>query len=64
MSFRFDYKASGDGKTVSAGVVYHLAADWLVDSSPMSVIDYQPEPKNGARAIVCTGCSRPPKTRS
>ena len=51
VSFRFDYKASGDGKTVSAGVVYHLAADWLVDSSPMSVIDYQPEPKNGAPAL-------------
>jgi Trypsin-like peptidase domain len=45
---RFDYKRLADGVTLNPGTVYRLAAkDWLVDLSPMSSVDSQPEPKHG-----------------
>ena len=44
---RFDYKRLADGATLNPGKEYRLAADWLVDCSPFSPIDLQPEPKSG-----------------
>jgi len=44
---RFDYKRLADGTTLNPGTVYRLATDWLIDKSPMSPIDSQPEPKSG-----------------
>lgn len=42
---RFDYKRLEDGTTLNPGKEYHLAAEWLIDQSPMSAVDLQPEPK-------------------
>jgi Effector-associated domain 1/Trypsin-like peptidase domain len=43
---RFDYKRLADGSTLNAGTVYRLAtSDWLVDRSPMSPADSEPDPK-------------------
>jgi hypothetical protein len=42
--FRFDYNRLVDRVTVNAGVEYQLAADWLIDSSPMSALDEVPAP--------------------
>lgn len=44
---RFDYKRLEDGTTLNPGTEYRLAADWLIDQSPMSAIDDEPEPKRG-----------------
>ncbi len=44
---RFDYKRSANGEEINPGQVFHLADDWLIDSSLPSAIDLQPEPKNG-----------------
>lgn len=40
---RFDYKRLADGTTLNPGTVHHLAADWLIDASPMSPFDSRPE---------------------
>jgi len=46
--FRFDYKRMADGRTLNPGTEYRLAEDgWLVDASPPSLFDSQPEPKTG-----------------
>ena len=37
---RFDYETASDGTTLRQGVEYHLATDWLVDSSPPEELDY------------------------
>lgn len=37
---RFDYKAGSDGMTLNSGVEYRLAADWLVDTSPIEGLDF------------------------
>ncbi len=43
---RFDYKRLADGSTVNPGTVYRLASsDWLVDRSPQSRADAEPDPK-------------------
>lgn len=47
--FRFDYKRLASS-VVSQGCVFHLADEWLVDCSPPSEIDLQPEPKQGVPA--------------
>ena len=44
---RFDYKARAGGGTISPGVEVHLAAEWLVDSSPHSPVDLEGLPKKG-----------------
>ena len=44
---RFDYKARAGGGTISPGVEVHLAAEWLVDSSPHSPVDLEGLPKQG-----------------
>jgi hypothetical protein len=44
---RFDYKRLVDGTTLNPGTTYRLAKDWLIDKSPMSPVDNQPEPKSG-----------------
>ncbi|MGE0451625.1 MAG: effector-associated domain EAD1-containing protein [Vicinamibacterales bacterium] len=44
--FRFDYKKLASA-VISQGSTFALAADWLVDCSPPSAIDLQPEPKQG-----------------
>jgi hypothetical protein len=44
---RFDYKRLEDGTTLNPGKEYRLAAEWLIDHSPTSAVDYQPEPKSG-----------------
>jgi V8-like Glu-specific endopeptidase len=41
---RFDYKVL-EGQPLNPGVEVRLADDWLVDSSPHSVADTQPKPK-------------------
>jgi hypothetical protein len=47
--FRFDYKRLADGSTLNPGTEHRLAdMCWLVDASPPSVIDDQPEPKMAA----------------
>lgn len=38
---RFDYKQLADGVTVNAGTEYRLAADWLIDYSRYSPVDWQ-----------------------
>ncbi|MCG8348328.1 MAG: serine protease [Chloroflexales bacterium] len=40
---RFDYKRLADGSTLNTGAEYRLATDWLIDASPMSGFDIQPE---------------------
>ena len=52
--FVFDYKRLADGTTLNPGTVYHLPADnWLIDKSPMSLIDSVPEPKHqGTRTWI------------
>lgn len=47
LSCRFDYKMRADGEAVAAGEILGLAADWLVDFSPYSALDLQPDPKPG-----------------
>jgi hypothetical protein len=45
---RFDYKRLVDGSTLNPGTEYRLSGDgWLVDSSPLSRIDFEPDPKTG-----------------
>ena len=44
---RFDYKRLEDGTTINSGTIHTLAQDWLVDASPSSAVDKQPEPKPG-----------------
>jgi len=47
---RFDYKRLEDGTTLSQGQEYRLVAtgtDWLIDHSPYSPVDLEPEPKPG-----------------
>lgn len=44
---RFDYKRLEDGTTLNPGREFRLAAEWLIDDSPMSPVDSQPEPKSG-----------------
>jgi len=44
---RFDYRQLSDGFTVNAGAEYCLAADWLIDSSPVSRYEFndgEPQP--------------------
>jgi hypothetical protein len=46
--FRFDYKQLG-GSVLSQGRLYGLhPTGWLVDQSPPSAVDLQPEPKAGS----------------
>jgi len=47
---RFDYKQLNNGETLNPGQVFGLAEKWLIDYSPYSPIDLQPEPKTGAPA--------------
>jgi hypothetical protein len=42
---RFDHKRLADGTALNPGREYRLAADWLIDHSPMSAVDNQPDPK-------------------
>lgn len=42
---RFDYKRLPDGRTLNKGTEHRLASDWLIDLSPPSQVDDQPEPK-------------------
>jgi hypothetical protein len=42
---RFDYKELDDKSPVNPGVEVQLADSWLVDCSPPSIADTQPEPK-------------------
>jgi hypothetical protein len=42
---RFDYKRAPDGEELNPGQVFHLADEWLIDSSPPSPVDFEPEPK-------------------
>jgi hypothetical protein len=47
---RFDYKRSAEGSTVNSGIEFRLTNDlarWLIDASPPSPLDSQPEPKVG-----------------
>jgi hypothetical protein len=44
---RFDYKRAVTGDEVNAGQVFQLADDWLIDHSPPSEVDHQPEPRSG-----------------
>lgn len=44
VALRFDHKVRPDGVTVDAGVVHHLANDWLVDASPFSAFDLSDAP--------------------
>ncbi|MGH2614249.1 MAG: effector-associated domain EAD1-containing protein [Thermomicrobiales bacterium] len=50
VTLRFDYKRLEDGTTLNPGKTYRLAAEWLIDKSPSSAVDLQPEPKSGAPA--------------
>lgn len=43
---RFDYKRSDDGEELNPGQEFRLAEDWLIDSSPVSDVDFEPEPKS------------------
>jgi Effector-associated domain 1/Trypsin-like peptidase domain len=43
---RFDYKTLAN-QVVNPGRVYALADDWLIDHSPTSAVDREPEPKSG-----------------
>jgi hypothetical protein len=47
VTLRFDYKRLSDGTTLNPGTTYRLAKEWLIDKSPMSTVDNQPEPKSG-----------------
>jgi hypothetical protein len=47
---RFDYKKIADDTPVNPGVEFRLVDDWLVDSSPMSKVDGQVDPKQGVPA--------------
>jgi len=40
VSVRFDYRAYGDGQMLSQGQQYALAAEPIVDSSPLELLDY------------------------
>ena len=40
ITVRFDYRTYGDGKTLNEGQRYALAADPIVDSSPLELLDY------------------------
>jgi V8-like Glu-specific endopeptidase len=42
----FDYKLLDDGTTLNPGTTHHVAADWLIDSSPYSKVDMEAEPKS------------------
>ena len=45
---RFDYKRLADGSTLNPGTECRLTDDgWLIDSSPSSPVDDEPEPKPG-----------------
>jgi len=48
---RFDYRRLSDGTTLNPGTTYRLAKDWLIDKSPMSAVDSQPEPKSGVPQV-------------
>jgi hypothetical protein len=48
VALRFDYKRLADGVTLHPGTVHRLAPDWLIDASPPSSVDTQPDPKTGA----------------
>jgi hypothetical protein len=52
VTVRFDYKVMSDGTRLFPGTPYRLAggADWLVDSSPYSRVDSEPDPKSGEPA--------------
>ncbi|WKZ47535.1 MAG: effector-associated domain EAD1-containing protein [Anaerolineales bacterium] len=42
--FRFDYKLNGESQMLQAGTVHTLAiSEWLVDSSPPSKVDTEPQ---------------------
>jgi len=45
ISCRFDYKLAPQGDVISAGSVFPLADDWLIDSLPHSPVDLLPDPK-------------------
>jgi V8-like Glu-specific endopeptidase len=47
---RFDYKVLSDGVSVGPGKTYGLAADWLVDHSGYSPLDFQSSPAVDAPA--------------
>jgi hypothetical protein len=47
VTLRFDYKQLADGTTLNQGVSFSLAGDWLIDSSPVSPIDLEADPKSG-----------------
>jgi hypothetical protein len=52
---RFDYKQLADGVTVNAGTEYRLAADWLIDYSRYSPVDWQggePQPDELDYAVL------------
>jgi V8-like Glu-specific endopeptidase len=40
VSCRFDYKKSATAEELQAGVVYPLAGNWLVDTSPVNELDF------------------------
>jgi hypothetical protein len=44
---RFDYKQLSSGETLNPGQVFGMAEGWLIDYSPYSPADLQPEPKSG-----------------
>src|SRR5262249_14429431 len=49
---RFDYKRSASGDDINPGQVFHLDDDWLVDASPSSPVDLQPEPRTDVPAAT------------
>ncbi len=55
VTLRFDYKVLDDGTTINSGVIHRLVVgaldDWLIDSSPYSSADHQPEPKTSTPAV-------------
>jgi hypothetical protein len=43
---RFDFKRKADGISLTAGRLYSLAKEWLIDASPADSVDCEPEPKS------------------
>lgn len=40
VTLRFGYSRATDGLTLNEGWIYHLASDWLADSSPVDELNY------------------------
>lgn len=47
----FDHKVLDDGTTIYPGTQHTLAQEWLIDASPFSQVDLQPEPKPSAPRV-------------